>query len=140
MTDGMGYVKQNGKIGYVNRAGQLVIPLQFEDAWSFHDGWASVKKDGKWGFIDKQGTYVIEPAFDQTGSMFLHGYCRVAKAVSYGMWGPILKWGYIDRTGKLVIDYLYSDASSFDENGIATVSEGRTRTRLKINTKGEIVK
>lgn len=35
----------NAKHGFVNKAGKLVIPLQYDRAWGFKDGLAGVQKD-----------------------------------------------------------------------------------------------
>ena len=52
--DGLSCVKQNGKYGFIDKKGKVVVPFQFDDtAYSFSDGLAYVKQDGKYGFIDK---------------------------------------------------------------------------------------
>lgn len=57
-------VKLNGKWGFVDDQGNMVIEPQFEDARSFSNGFAAVKKDGLWGFITKTGAVAIEPQFE----------------------------------------------------------------------------
>ncbi|MCF8074029.1 MAG: WG repeat-containing protein [Desulfarculaceae bacterium] len=46
--------------GYIDRAGCLVVPLQFEYANEFHNGLASVQDSGSghWGFVDSKGARV----------------------------------------------------------------------------------
>lgn len=39
------------KWGYIDRSGQIVIPLQFEQANSFSNGLAAIQVNGKWGYI-----------------------------------------------------------------------------------------
>lgn len=56
-------ILKNGKWGYMNRSGHLVIDPQFERAISFAEGLAPVKKNGKWGYIDPNGTIVIQPQY-----------------------------------------------------------------------------
>src|SRR5881394_3855564 len=41
-------VHTKGKIGFIDRAGKMVIKPQFDDAIHFQDGVASVKAGGKW--------------------------------------------------------------------------------------------
>ena len=48
-------MKQHGKWGFVDKTGQVVIPLQYDFADSFNEGLAVVKKDGEWLTINKQG-------------------------------------------------------------------------------------
>ena len=46
----------NGKWGYIDTSGKLVIPLTWLSVSSFHEGLAGVMNDErKWGFIDKTG-------------------------------------------------------------------------------------
>jgi len=49
--EGMIHVEKNGKIGFVDQSGKLVIPCIYEDVTEFDDGIAQVKKEGKWGFM-----------------------------------------------------------------------------------------
>src|ERR1039458_8896180 len=57
-------VSINGKIGYINPAGKVVIPPQFLDAGRFEDGLAPVLAGNAWGYIDKDGKLDIAPQFD----------------------------------------------------------------------------
>lgn len=63
----------NGKWGFINAAGEVVIEPQYEDARSFANGYAAVKKDGKWGFINAEGKMVIEPQFKNAKDFNDHG-------------------------------------------------------------------
>ena len=47
--------RQDGKWGYKNAAGQVVVTPQYDLAATFSDGLAIVVLNGKWGFIDKTG-------------------------------------------------------------------------------------
>lgn len=56
-------VKLDGKWGFIDTTGTIVIEPQYEDARSFANGAAAVKIKGKWGYIDESGKVVIEPIF-----------------------------------------------------------------------------
>ncbi len=56
-------VKIDGKYGYADKSGALVIEPQFDGAEGFSEGLAAVKLDEKYGYIDKAGEWVIEPTF-----------------------------------------------------------------------------
>ena len=58
-TGGRFLIFVNGKVGYIDRAGRIVIKPQYEDSWGFHEGFARVRTSGKWGFIDETGKMVI---------------------------------------------------------------------------------
>lgn len=63
-SDGMAWVKQNGKYGFVDKTGKVVITIQYDYAGSFSGGLASVMQNGKSGFIDKKGEIVIPIQYD----------------------------------------------------------------------------
>jgi len=63
-TEGLIRVKdKNGKFGFADKSGAIVIAPQYEATLAFAEGLAAVSLDGKWGFIDKSGKMVIKPAF-----------------------------------------------------------------------------
>ena len=58
----------NGKYGYINETGQLVIPTIFDGASEFEaDGLAATALNNKVGIIDTRGNFVIEPVFAEVG-------------------------------------------------------------------------
>ena len=53
--------KQDGKYGYVDKEGNVIIDYIYDDAKEQNAyGYAAVKKDGKWGAIDTKGNIVSE--------------------------------------------------------------------------------
>lgn len=57
--------KQDGKYGYVDKDGKVIVDYIYDDAMEQNDfGYAAVKKDGKWGSIDTKGTVVQEPTYN----------------------------------------------------------------------------
>ncbi|MDH7577857.1 MAG: WG repeat-containing protein [Bacillota bacterium] len=93
-SEGLAPVDVEGwKFGYINKAGEVVIPPSFRGAYPFSEGVALVYvNEKKWGFIDKTGDFVIAPHFLAAGS-FSGGL-----AVVYTEEGM----GYIDKTGSYV--------------------------------------
>ena len=50
----------DGKYGYINERGEMVIPCQYDSAGNFSsNGLARVKIDGKYGYINEKGEVVI---------------------------------------------------------------------------------
>ncbi|MDR0928041.1 MAG: WG repeat-containing protein [Ignavibacteria bacterium] len=117
-------VRQDGKYGYIDKTGKLVIPYQFRWAGDFREGLASVKKDsgGKCGYIDRTGKLVIPYQYDRCSyGDFENGLAKV-------MQGD--KIGFIDKTGKLVYPWWNSkkyegsveeEEECFQRDGIATL-------------------
>ena len=69
-SDGLARVKQNGKYGYIDKNGKMVIQPQFNDARNFSDGLAMVRQNGKYRYIDKSGNMI------STGIMTLNQYLQ----------------------------------------------------------------
>lgn len=57
--------KQNGKYGFVNKDGKVVVDYVYDDAIEQNEfGYAAVKKDGLWGCIDKDGNIICETKYN----------------------------------------------------------------------------
>ncbi len=57
-------VNKEGKFGFVDETGKMIINPQFDTANSFSEGLAVVKQNDKFGFIDKTGKIVINTQFE----------------------------------------------------------------------------
>jgi len=113
-------IEENGRHGYIDASGRIVIPPQFDDAWSFSEGLAPVLVGDKWGFIDETGTIVIAPQFFEV-MPFREG---VALVGAFFQPGPINarvgNYGYINKTGRFVIPPQFGVAFGFS-NGLARI-------------------
>lgn len=107
-------VRRDGKYGFLDLSGSEIIPLIYDEAFSFHEGLAAVCKGGKWGFIDKTGAEIISPVYDEVDSAFHNG---LAAALLNG------KWGLIGKTGNAVLPFQYGDHIYADEGGYYIVDE-----------------
>jgi len=88
--DGYAAVKVNGKWGFINKDGEVVIKPQYEDARSFSNGYAAVKKNKTWGFIDANNEIFIDYMFSEvkdftnSGSVFVKiGTWKLLRLYSY---------------------------------------------------------
>ena len=53
--------KQNGKYGFVDKEGKVIVDYIYDDAREQNDyGYVAVKKDGLWGSLDKNGNTVAD--------------------------------------------------------------------------------
>ena len=59
LEQGLALVEKDGKYGFVDAAGNEVIPVQYDYALSFLEGFARVEKNGKYGLINTTGHEVI---------------------------------------------------------------------------------
>ena len=57
--------KQNGKYGYVNSEGIVVVDYIYDDATEQNDyGYVAVKQNGVWGALDQNGNVVVSPSYE----------------------------------------------------------------------------
>ena len=114
-------IEKNGKHGYIDASGRIVVRPRFDDAWRFSEGLAAVVVGDKWGFIDQTGRIVIAPRFF-SAMPFKEG---VACVGAFFEGGPINNrvgdYGYIDKTGGFLIAPQFSVAFDFS-NGLARIS------------------
>jgi len=127
-SDDLTPIRQNGKWGYADKDGKVVIKPQFSSAGRFSEGLALVCTRGipltdpvaksfvKMGYIDRAGHWVIHSRFEYYFfDDFSDGLVPFRKQFS--------KWGYMDRTGKIVIRPRFNWAGNFS-GGIAPVLLG----------------
>ena len=108
--EGLAKIEQDGKYGYGGTNGEVVIPVEYDDAEDFSGGFARVRKDGKYGLIDTKGEIVVPLEYDCVGR-FSEGLVMVEKDE---------EWGYLDTKGQIVIAPEYDLVNGFSE-GLAAV-------------------
>lgn len=81
--DGYAAVCQNGKWGYINSKGELVIACKYQKAESFHNGFAAVGSDKGWGYIDETGNQIIESQYEAVTEMSAKGTAAVQQDGSW---------------------------------------------------------
>lgn len=122
-------VSLDGKWGYADESGRIVIRHQFEEVGPFSDGLAAVaigtdpnaksfisghskegfyhiqliREDLRWGYIDESGEFIIQPQFNY-GFPFSGGLAGVRVG---------RKLGYINKSGRLVIKPRFFDGTEF---------------------------
>ena len=125
-SEGLAPRKVNGRWGYVDTKGRMVIAPKFNYADSFSDGLAGVKFDWKdkatgegktaFGYIDKKGNYVLKPQFIW-GNPFKEGCAQVCVPEEPGSNSG--KWGtFIDKKGKVLFTGDFGEVGPFS-NGLA---------------------
>lgn len=114
-SEGMAVVRKDGKYGYIDISGRLVIPFRFNEAGTFSSGLAPVRLYGKYGYVNKQGEMAIPFKYDWADS-FSEGLAAVRL---YG------KVAYIGSDDKSIIPFKLDAGKPF-EDGIAEVmTDGR---------------
>jgi WG containing repeat len=158
-------VFKDGKWGYINNQGKIVIEPQFDAARDFHDGLALVSKydksgnknpvtnqsDDKDGYIDETGKFVIEPQFvsqrnsgEHSHDDFSEGLAIVQvdwsldNSTSLAMWKR--NYACIDKTGKVVfkLDPKYHVVSNFSDGRLLFKDES-TKNHGYLDKTGKVV-
>ena len=119
---------ENGKWGFADEDGQMVIAAIFDDVEPFQGDIAVVQKDSLWGFIDRNSSplgrgfvYDVITSFGNDG---------LFKAYYKG------KWRLHDVNGVELASHVY-DAVSIVHRGVAVVVVGNNKGL--INSKGDVL-
>lgn len=112
--EGLSFAEKDGKWGYINNTGKVIINFEYEYTANFSEGYAVVGKKGVYYPINKQGQSAFELTFTN-----MYNFTEGLAAVCNGK-----KWGYINNIGKIAIPFKYRAVSSFNE-GLAAVKKGR---------------
>ena len=111
-SDGLIGIIQEGKYGFCDMNGKVVIAPQFKGSQHFSEGLCAVYDGSKWGFINKDGKYEINPQFEEA-SEFNEGLCLIKQGGKYG---------FIDKSGKIVINPQF-DACWYFKGSLCSVQQ-----------------
>lgn len=111
-------VISEGKYGFINTQGKLMIPAMYNEVGPFQEGLAVVSKDDKFGIIDKKNQMIIDFQFDEILE-FVNNRAIVRKGEKYGL---------IDRLGKLVFPLEFDDISLIAQNLYSVIQDGKSKT------------
>lgn len=98
--------QENGKYGYINQEGKLLIACMYDEASAFYDGAAIVSINGKMGLINKKNEVMTSNFYDEIFDPQQRTF--IAKK------GEL--YGVLNHLGKLVIALKYKDIQRL-ENG-----------------------
>lgn len=117
-SEGLALVGINGKTGFIDKTGRIVINPVFDPVGSFsfgmpsfcgfNGGLAAVSKgglSGSMGCIDRSGSFVIQPLYD----------CIWPFSEDLAPFNKNGRWGFIDRKGTEVIPARYEFVEGFSE-------------------------
>jgi len=90
--EGLARIIDQGKIGFMDESGTVVISANFDFVLPFSEGLAAfcvgckpvsqgeyaIMEGGKWGYINSTGEIVVDPDYDRVGS-FINGKAEVVK-------------------------------------------------------------
>jgi hypothetical protein len=113
-SEGYRPVRRNGRYGFINEDGLLMIPNRYEDVMPFSEDRAGIKIRNKWGFIDHTDRIVVQPVYDKA-LPFTNGLSKVSQKN---------KWGMIDREGKIVVQVRYDSVQVLTSGRVLIQADG----------------
>lgn len=108
--DGFACVRHQSKTGYIDKAGNVVVPIVYNAGSDFSEQRAAVFNGSFWGYLNNFGNVIVPFEYNHVRA-FSEGLAAVEKND---------KWGYIDGMGRTVIPFIFEDAHSFSQ-GLAPV-------------------
>lgn len=76
--------RENLKTGFINKKGDVVIPMKFDDAKEFNFGYAPVRINDRWGIINDKGQIVVKAEYGWINNITVSGYFKAVKS-SWGI-------------------------------------------------------
>lgn len=119
-VEGLLAIRNNGKWGYMNNKGDVVIAPKYDSCDVFKYGFARVRIGTKWGIIDRTGTQILESKYEG----IFPGENGIFIFYENGA------WGVIDKTGKILAPPTFSTMTIF-ENERALARTGKSFIILK---------
>jgi hypothetical protein len=111
-SEGKAMFELDGRAGFLDTTGHVVIEPVFNLASGFTEGLCVVEMDGEeWSFIDHEGRRVFATGYQYVDDL----HCGLAGMCIND------QWGFIDRTGRTVIEPQFNSVGQFSE-GFAVVS------------------
>ncbi len=136
--DGLRPVEENGRWGFEDATGKLVITPRYFAAKPFHEGYALVVIRKPWTplgdeygefrlaqvtWVDSSGRQIRRPLSVRRASSFSDGLASVVPDAVMRLRGGCAKGGYIDTKGRWAIKPQFDGLSDFSE-GLAAVNLG----------------
>ncbi len=135
-------VSKDGKYGYIDNTGKVLIDFQFEKADIFSEGVAFVEKDGVKGFIEVSGKFKFKTHNSEYFPIEGLNYYHTCERFSNGLAKIYLdNWSrtFIDKDGNMVDDYAYQSVLDREiESNIVTVDSQKGVTYYNLDTKKEL--
>lgn len=147
-VEGFVWVSQGKKFGYIDKSGQLRVPLLYDKASDFHNGFAIVQNEYKLtmrfgkvkkflaGYIDSTGREITKIEYAEA-TPFEYGIARVKGIAAFnkkmGSMQGVDKYGFIGPDGKYLAELKYDGVGDYAD-GIFVCRSGNSL--LYVDAKG----
>lgn len=135
-SEGLAAVCQDMKIGFINSAGEVVIPCQYPTSeqainrfgYAFHNGYATItNSQNECGLINQQGELVVDTIYD---CIWAPGDCGLRVVQDNG------KYGAMDQSGRMILPVQYDDVTCDGSRLFAT----RNGIQSQLDVTGKVLK
>lgn len=106
IDDRFAFVRKDEKWGVIDFKGNVIIPLMYDDYFTFDRDCAVLLKAGKYGIVDFQNQIIVPFEYDNIGT--------IGKELISVQKGD--KWGLIDIENKVVMDFMYDELYAVEGN------------------------
>lgn len=124
-SNGLAPAKKNGKWGFLDRNGNLMIPHRLDnESYFYRCDIASAKVDGKWGFIDRSGQTIVPIIHDGAR------YNRIDSLVGLRL---DKKWAFFSCNGEQLTDFEYDKITEgkYDQNNYTYFENGPCLVKME---------
>lgn len=123
----------DGKFGYANTRGEIVIPMQYTSVLDFSLGLGQVQLGNKLGVIRQDGVYLLQPEYDS----LLHINAGLYIAQKGVKWGVVSLLPFPNGNGgstQIFYDFIYESVALTQIGGVDTLvlTDGTNRTALPL--------
>jgi hypothetical protein len=118
---------ENGKFGYIDLKGAVVIQPQYTGAMAFNNGRAVVNTsedyNNKFGLIDRKGSFIIKPEYNQIDFL---GEDRVSVGKAIDAEKPYMgsRFAVADINGNFLTEFLYNNVGKYNK-GLASAADNK---------------
>ena len=127
-SEELGAVKVNGKYGYLDTSGNMIIPPTYDEANPFNDNIAIIKKDGLYGAIDKENNIIIPIEYDDLLNFSSHDNPEDSSYFEKFFFCPYIcakkngKYGCINKNNDIAVDFTYDNPMEINYSNNNTIA------------------
>jgi hypothetical protein len=121
ISDGLLLFKEklDGKFGYINENGEVIIEPKFGSVENFKDNVAIVNAsadfENKYGLIDREGSYIIQPIYNDI-KLLNEGMVAVGKSIDKNNPTKGSIYALANTKGRVLTDFVYYGVSNYENN------------------------
>ncbi len=137
-SEGLAAIYLDGKWGYIDRSGQTVIPIKYEQVSPFSGGLAVVQLHGRTGCIDRTGKEIVPCQYNDVRNFADEAV--VAENISETSYRTYLhELTFFDKTGKRISErkYFYETETTYGKRSTLDFSDGPVPMYANINGEKE---